>query len=208
MIRVRLITPSVYVVSADSHEELAMTFLRFQEYYESPRFKGEYFSLDQFKSWYAEEYGSFSYAEDWSGFNVPSSVLKPFVDGSFGELSDLEKKLLAELGSANGDFYVIGSNEINDSTFLHEMRHAYFYTNKQYAEEVKVLLLSELDSLSGILIKLVEMGYHQDVLLDEAHAYLSANPDWLDSEKIQYDLKLQQNLVDIRKRYFCHDEKE
>ena len=52
--------------------------MRFQEHYESPEFTGTVFTVGAFRKWYAETYGAFTYASDWSGFNIPGTVLEPF----------------------------------------------------------------------------------------------------------------------------------
>ncbi|MEK7106247.1 MAG: ABC transporter ATP-binding protein, partial [Patescibacteria group bacterium] len=69
---------SIYLVEAPTQYALASTFLRFQEHYESPKFRGQFFSLEEFMDWYAEEYGNFTYYKDWTGFNIPSYILKSF----------------------------------------------------------------------------------------------------------------------------------
>lgn len=72
------ILPHIFHVNFSSQEELASTFLRFQEHFESPSFKGKIFSLDDYKRWYikhspnGQKTGEFTYYSDWSGFNIPS----------------------------------------------------------------------------------------------------------------------------------------
>ena len=45
---------------------LTSTFLRFQEYYESPKFRNLGFSLEEFQDWYVttRDHGEFSYYSD------------------------------------------------------------------------------------------------------------------------------------------------
>jgi hypothetical protein len=81
------IADGIYLLRFKTQYELTSTFLRVQEYYESPRFQGRIFTLEQFMDWYAAQYGSFSYFEDWSGFNVPSTAFQPFFDGKFDPLT-------------------------------------------------------------------------------------------------------------------------
>ncbi|MEB3209634.1 MAG: hypothetical protein VKK63_12075, partial [Synechococcus sp.] len=75
-------------ISADSQEELGNTFIRFQEHYESPKFKEQIFTVGQVRSWYSSTYGANTYEKDWSGYNFPSTVLKPFRDGLFDPLTN------------------------------------------------------------------------------------------------------------------------
>ena len=96
----RLLTPHIHLLSFDTQHDLTSTFLRFQEHYESPRFKGEVFTLDEFQDWYIKnspngiETGKFTYHTDWNGFNIPSHILKPFYEGKFDPLSFDEQAIL------------------------------------------------------------------------------------------------------------------
>ena len=66
-LHIKKITDKIILVSADSQEELNRTFLRFQEHYESPEWKGKIFTDGQFRAWYSEKYGANTYERDWSG---------------------------------------------------------------------------------------------------------------------------------------------
>lgn len=92
--KIREILHNVYQVHFDKQSQLASTFLRFQEFYESPKFRGRTFTRAEFEEYYTQEHGSFSYLEDWAGFNLPSDVLHPFLNGDFDPLSDEEVSLL------------------------------------------------------------------------------------------------------------------
>jgi hypothetical protein len=76
----------VYLLRSKTQYELASTFLRIQEHYESPFFSGKIFSLEQYMDWCAARTGSFTYYEDSSGFSVPSSALQPFYEGKVDPL--------------------------------------------------------------------------------------------------------------------------
>lgn len=191
--------PRIFKVSTGSSRTLAMTFLRFQEYYESPMFRGKTFTLEEFKNWYAEQYGAFTYASDWAGFNIPSHVLDPFKRGDFGELSDLEVAFLRAFDTQVEPFYVIGTEDNDPSTLEHEMCHALFFVDSQYRKEALTLLDEYLDELSEVYAKMYSMGYHGDVVMDEVHAYVSANPDWLDKEGVKYARDLTDKLLKLKK---------
>jgi len=94
MTRTRLAN-DIFLLRFDTQYELASTFLRIQEHYESSRFRKRVFSLEDYMDWYAAEYGAFTYFEDWSGFNVPSTALAPFYRGEFDPLLKKEARLLA-----------------------------------------------------------------------------------------------------------------
>lgn len=63
--------------------DLAMTFLRAQEWYESPKFHHKLFTLEEYMRWYSKAYGkgAFTYPKDWSGFNVPSAAVTAIMNG-------------------------------------------------------------------------------------------------------------------------------
>lgn len=85
----------IYLVRLPNRYKLASTFMRFQEYYESSKFRGRIFSSEEFMDWYAKQKGNSTYFQDWgSGFNIPSCVLTPFYAGKFDPLDKKEKKLL------------------------------------------------------------------------------------------------------------------
>ena len=102
-------TAPIYLIESKTRQDLAATFMRVQEYYESPVFGGRTFSVGEFAAWYASEYGAFTYCQDWSGFNIPSWVLEPFRNGGFDPLTDKEKNLLNFFKNIHDSFYIIGA---------------------------------------------------------------------------------------------------
>jgi len=192
------ILKNIWLASFDAQEDLAMSFLRFQEHYESPRFRDQIFSLDEFKSWYAAENGSFSYVDDWSGFNIPSSILDSFKRGDFDPLSDREKALISAFNGESQPFYIIGTNEGSDA-LEHEICHALFYVDAEYRAAAEKIILAHVDQLAPIFLEMAEMGYHESVHLDEVHAYASANPDWLRDNGLKCDRKITKQLQDLKR---------
>ena len=84
----------IFLVRFDTQYALASTFLRIQEHYESSRFRNRVFTLEEYMDWYAERFGAFTYYQDWSGFNVPSTAFDPFYAGRFDPLMRKEERLL------------------------------------------------------------------------------------------------------------------
>lgn len=175
MIEKSLVREGIYLLKFEEQEKLASAFLRFQEHYESPEFRGKFFTLDEYKKWYEGERGSFTYYSDWSGFNIPSHILAPFLEGKFDPLSDEEKVFLEHFKDISHPFYIIGLfGDINSDrakTILqHETAHGLFYTKPDYKEKVlNVLKKYDLTMLKDWLRSLG--GYHETVLDDESHAY-------------------------------------
>jgi len=191
------ILKNVWLVSFDTQEDLALSFLRFQEHYESPKFRGQIFSLDEFKAWYAAENGSFSYVNDWSGFNIPSSVFDSFKRGDFDPLSERERALMSAFDGDSQPFYVIGTNEGSDA-LEHEICHALFYVDPAYRAATEKIVSDNLDHLARVFLKVADTGYHESVHVDEVHAYVSANSDWLADSDLKCDTKIVKQLQQLK----------
>ncbi len=206
------VADNIYHLVFPTQELLASTFLRPQEFYESPEFQGEVFSLDEFVEWYTvnspkgKETGEFTYYTDWNGFNVPSSALDPFYGGKFNPLSYKEQFLLG-LFEEDERFYVFGSHmKKPGKTRDHEMAHALFYTNPDYRAEVLEIIDSiDLDLRTEINSYFEKSGgYHPSVYPDETQAYIIASLDKL-KEKGGIDttklVPIHDQLVEVFNRY-------
>jgi hypothetical protein len=174
---------------------MAKTFLRFQEFYESPKFRGKIFSLKEFKDWYkTTRKGKFTYYTDWAGFNIPSTVLRPFYDKQFKNLTVRELTLLRKFKDIKGKFYIIATTGKSSMTLNHEISHARFYINGSYRKEI-LAALGRVNTTS-IAKWLLGLGYDQSTLLDEIHAYLLN--DWVGPRF----LALVKTLKQIEKKYY------
>lgn len=165
-----------YCVSADSNTELARSFLRFQEYYESPndKFRGQIFTIGQYRQWYIDKYGSFSYETDWSGFNIHSYVLDPFKQGLFDPLIAEETNLISLFVNAPVDkFYIIGAND--KEVLYHELNHALYAYSKDYSNEVNKVFDANLEHIKYALEYLLDKGYCRYLLYDELQSYILDN---------------------------------
>ncbi len=170
--RLEQITNEILHVNFSTQMEITSTFLRFQEYYESPKFRGKIFSLEEYKQWYTAEKGAFTYYEDWNGFNIPSHVLQPFYEGKFVPLSDKEKGFLELFKERTGIFYIIGTHgDAESETLRHEIAHGLYYTVPEYRQEVDAVL-AKVDTEAIRKHLLETSGYSEEVLQDEVHAYL------------------------------------
>ena len=152
--------------------ELASTFLRIQEHYESPHFHGRVFTLEQFMDWYAAKKKNkrFTYFDDWEGFNVPSTAFEPFYDGTFDPLLEKEKRLLHELRNLKDRFYVIGVS--SNKALRHEIAHALFFTDDGYRDAVRAAMRG-FDT-SVLRARILNEGYARHVVEDETQAYIIA----------------------------------
>ena len=164
-------------VWADTQEELGLTFMRFQEYYESSNidFRGKIFTQGQLRRWYSETYGSNSYHSHWIGFNFPSKVLTPFKEGLFDPLTVEEQRLLDLFKYRSDDFYIIGAQ--SSATLRHELSHALYASNPKYRDEINKFLNKNKNKLKQTIKYILGKGYCEDVLYDEIQAYITDNDD-------------------------------
>jgi hypothetical protein len=183
-----------------------MHFLRYQEYYEgSEEFKGQIFTIFDYMEWYAKSSSThktrkgkktqvFTYPGDWSGFNVPSYVFEELTPSTIPDSSRYDEfmrniALLAIGIEKREKWYLIGTSSDlgspsglkNEDVLAHEIAHGFYYTNDQYRNAVNELYekvpVEVRDKLQKWLLKI---GYCQDVVLDETHAYLATGlPDEL-----------------------------
>lgn len=180
----REILDRIYLLEFASQYELASTFLRFQEHYESPRYRGQVFSLEEYMDWYANQYGNFTYYQDWVGFNIPSVTLEPFRHGLFDPLLEKERRLLKLFSRTRGRFYVIGTarteGRLSRGTVEHELAHGLFWMNDVYREAVLRGLQGVGQParlvLEALAAKLRDDGYHDDTIVDEQQALLVTEP--------------------------------
>ncbi len=153
---------------------MTSTFLRFQEYYESPEFRGKIFTLEEYMDWYASREGKFTYFDDWAGFNIPSNVLMPFYGGLFDPLMEKEKALLNFFKNMRGDFYVIGTTKGSDDVTLHEIIHGLFFLFPAYRQDV-IACIGHFDTnhFSDYLLR----DYNEAVLNDEINSFVTEGSD-------------------------------
>ncbi len=165
----------VYILSFPDRYLLAATFLRFQEHYESPEFRGRAFTWEEFMDWYARTNGKFSYLEDWAGFNVPDRVLRPFYRGDFDPLTVKERKLLEMFRGVEPPYYVVGTVKGKLNDMIHELVHGLFAACSDYRRDVRECLGRH--DLAAARRALLKMGYCREVLDDEINAYVTTGLD-------------------------------
>jgi len=197
MYQFKQIAENIYVLSFDNEYDLAMHFVRYQEFYECPNgvFRSNCFSLIDYMEWYAKENGNqFTYPQDWGGFNIPGWVLMRLLGvRAIGDLEisrikdrnkydDFMERIVTLIYpdwnplSKESDwptFYVLGCLNDDVSTMDHEIAHALYYTSKEYKAEVTSLLEEAPDIKKHLSKALLDGGYTFSVLDDECQAYLA-----------------------------------
>lgn len=200
----------VWHVESEDRWELAMTFLRMTEYYESVNsdFQGKVFSMEEYMDWYVrvyskskKPYGAFTYVSDWSAFNVPARAVRAVYE-KFTQHSSKETWLFTELEKGGAfteeDFYLIGNRRGSPKAYFdHEFRHALFAVNLEYREEVSLVVSRyPLVELSQWILK----HYAPSVLVDEIQAY--ALTGWPSKVKATDEMRaLKRELKIIERKY-------
>ena len=163
-------------------KELTLTMCRPQEFYEcaDENIRGKYFTMFDLLNTYMKDDGDIDYWRSWAGFNIPSNVYEDFIWKFFtkGELTPYEIKLFDAIDELklDGHYYIIASLDTADSARDHEYAHGFFYLNKEY-QKAAIALVEELPYaiFSSIKRTLLHMGYAEQVIVDEIHAYIATS---------------------------------
>lgn len=180
--KIKEVKPKIYSVVVKDDYDRAMLFLRVQEYYESPnpKFRGKSFDIWDYMKWYSKKYEKgFTYADDWSGFNIPLEVGYNCYDkhyDTYTPYDEIMEKIIYDIYEMNGDRcdgYIIGSSNTQGDTFKHEVCHGLYHTNKEYRKLAnKNVKLLPKEHYTIFKNNLLEMGYTNKVIDDEIQAYL------------------------------------
>lgn len=177
--RVREVLKGVILITAPSEQLLGSAFVRFQEYYEGPKFSGKVFTLREHAAWYktTTEHGGFSYYNDWAGFNVPDVIFDRFFSEKGFVLRKLESIVRDVLADVPKPYYVIATAQGADfwGYARHELAHALYYLDDRYRKKVDAIVDGEnMDNLHQALLR---AGYDEPQIKDELQAYLLDGPE-------------------------------
>lgn len=200
--KLKEVRPKIFLVTFKQQYDLCMTFVRWQEYYESGSKKIRNKKVDFFQM--MKEYSlrmgknKFTYTRDWYGFNLPSWVFDQ-IDPVYGSdtfgweglshtpydniMADIVRSVREQVEEKynSKDFYLIGVakkyyekwDEVK-SIIKHEMSHGFFYLNPVYEAEMRALV----DKIPKKKLKkfhkaLKTLGYCKEVYVDEIVAYMA-----------------------------------
>lgn len=164
--------------------ELMLTYMRLQEHYESPKFRGQVFTHAEYVEWYKSEHdGEFTYPEDWTGTNVPSTAVRSWRD-KFRPHDAREQALLDALRQErifrHRRFYLIGTyvedRPDGETTLDHELAHGRFHCDPKYAADMTAGVARH--DVTSLHRELATLGYHESVIVDEIQA--NALSGWYD----------------------------
>jgi hypothetical protein len=214
MFSLRKLADSIYHLHFSNKYDLGMTFLRYQEYYESPRFRHKAFTIAEYMAWYVKsgEHKSFTYPADWSGYNIPLDEIEQCMVMAQGEgdwnhhdslMEGIVEMIRAEC--TEGGYLIGTSDETGEDVLQHEFGHALFNTDWHY----KHVIVTKWEGINGTQVWqqarkiLQDRGYNDEVILDEAQAYCLGGKDILSHLEESGHWKSFADLVrsEFRKRY-------
>lgn len=180
--------PGVFLAEIFNNHDLAMSFWRCQEFYESsnPKFQGGVFTQSEYMSWYAKKMSdidTFTYSDDWCGFNLPSDVIEKCYE-LHTERNEYDRFFLGLNANIREymqgkPYYLLGARKGDIDTLDHELAHGLFTTNPEYRnsmlELVHALPVKKYQKLCKLIHK---MGYAKSVIDDEIQAYLATGLAW------------------------------
>lgn len=191
MYKIKQITPSLYHFEFKQKHDLFLSVMKCQEFYEcqDKKIKGKKFSFEDIIVAYSKmnDEGDFTYWQDWGAFNFPDIAVKKYLKLNRDSLMVRETTTLNEMEKIMGvddttpspKVYFIATyldkNKNAGRDLKHEIAHGLYYTNSMYRRVMDELLWSHRDLVSKIYVVLSELNYCDDVLPDEAQAYLSTS---------------------------------
>lgn len=180
--------PHGYLLKFRTGYGAASTFIRPQEFYESPnkRVRGQIISFDEVLNRYADQKkGKMKYFSDWAGFNIRGDIFLQWYANHWQDLTENESRLESILRpyirDNNPNFAIAGYVRGDKETKRHETAHMRFYLDPAYREHCRNVWCSMSGSDTEKVCKgLKKLGYAtEDAYLvhDEFQAYFLTTKD-------------------------------
>lgn len=204
--RARKIAPGLILLDSPSLDQLGLTMMRLQEFYESQflHIRGQYFELSEFIESYVAKKSTFSYLEDWVGYNIPGHKVDEFFKIFRNDLNHLERKLkelIDPLRFNEPRYYVIGAKQGDIEAIKHELAHAMYYLLDEYHHEVNEQINKlPKDKIQKMQEWLSKTGYAENdfIINDEINAYLSNATKAADLDEIFNHYEAKQIIKEAR----------
>lgn len=181
--KLKVLDKNLFCFVADTQKELALTFYRVQEFYESqnPMLCRQNFDAFDFLDELMNDEGEIDYFSEWNGFNIPGNIFFSWMSATtFHNRSHYEDymiDLMYKTLDQKEPFYVIGVMKGDKATLKHELSHALYYMDSYYMNDAADLSAEfERDypkQYSLMMDGLNDLGYNYDVLDDELIAWMS-----------------------------------
>lgn len=202
--KLKEIKPNIFLLEFHNEYDMCMTFLRYQEFYESPslKYRGKPFKILDFMRYYSLEFGkgAFTYPVDWAGFNIPDYVIKDVHKLGIQDCNDYDRQMFEAYQfckkKAKDKFYIIGVTAGNGA-LNHEIAHGFYYINPQYKKEMNSLVKKMDPELRKAMnTYLHKVGYTPRVFMDETQANMATTEDFANySERQHFPLDMAAKLT-------------
>lgn len=208
---IKQIYPGIFAIVVKDDYDRASLFCRIQEFYESncKKFNKKSFSIFDYYRWYSKKHADvFSYTSDWSGFNLPleTALLCQSVNKVETPYDLIMNKILQKISTVftKNKSYIIGVKTLNDTTFKHELCHAFYYSNSEYKEKMdKITESINKNDYKKMKNCLLSLGYNKKVINDEIQAYMATEIDEDLCQKIKNKKELHSNYKKVFKSFLA-----
>lgn len=211
MIKIVEHAPGIIELKFKTDYDMHLGLMRFSDFYEGSKLKGQFFDHETFFRTWLEEYGNFDMFETICGYNLTDRDIRKFFqifqEDALWDIEKQVKRILAPYLKSKEKFCILSCNAGDHITLNHELAHGYYYLDKEYKNQMD----EDVKALSPAVWRRVraglkELGYIDQVLMDEAQAFLSTstmadlhdmfgNLPWKQILKMQ--LRLQKTLEEI-----------
>ena len=170
--------PRCLLLEYDNRRDLALSFCRVQEFYESnkPEVYGKTLKFADFTRSHMSSEGVITYFNESDGFNFSGDVFRKWLPYT---LSAQEREMVAAIDlhlNTSEPFYVIGVIKGDTDTIRHELAHALYYLDEGYKTRVaKVISDIPPREMANLWRVMRELNYHDSVIVDEIQAWLSTS---------------------------------
>jgi hypothetical protein len=210
--RLEKIADQTYHLIIPDQYDMCMVFWRVQEFYESPfkEVRGKNITLLEFMDIYSKRKGGgcFTYPVEWGGFNVPNKMVEDCynqkVAHDYNHYDSVIIDIHEEIKKTDDKYYLIGTTGSDFIAMKHELAHAFYYLDSSYKKEVNQVLKKIPDKYyKKIVIHLKNIGYTNNVIQDEIHAYLSTRNGhfWDEIKPNKTLLKIEEEVASIFAKY-------
>jgi len=209
--KLEIIDEQILLFKFKKVKDIALTFFRVQEYYESQNENliGKKFTVFDFIEQSMDKEGFIPYFYSWTGFNIPGHIFDEWYNlYKYIELTTYEVQLghcVRENAPRDKPYYVIASLHKDKQTIDHEMAHALFYLNEEYKHIMEGLVSTfrfYYPENYKILCKyLKELGYNKLVYVDEIQAYLATERIKELKEPDDFNLKMSKDFRKLIKSF-------
>lgn len=170
--------PRCLLLEYDNRRDLALSFCRVQEFYESdkPEVYGKTLTFAELTRVHMSSEGVITYFNESDGFNFPGGVFRKWLPYT---LSAQEREIVEVIDlhlDISAPFYVIGVIQGDTDTIRHELAHALYYLDEGYKTRVAKVIGDIPPRAMGNLWRVMrELNYHDPVIVDEIQARLSTS---------------------------------